>query len=69
MFAQQFSLSVEKPQKLPLTSLQAPREQKNRTLLEKLYAFDEVIPPEDEFSTKSGTAIDTMQSVKTSQLI
>ena len=68
MFTQQFPLSVEKHQKLPLTSLQTPREWKNRTLLEKLYTFDEVIPPEDEFSTKSRTAIDTMQSVKMSQL-
>ncbi len=68
MFTRRFPMSVEKPQKLPLTSLQTPREWKNRTLLEKLYTFDEVIPPEGEFSTKSGTAIDTMQSVKTSQL-
>ena len=68
LFAQQFSLFVEKPQKLSLTSLQTPREWKNRTLLEKLYAFDEAIPPEGEFSTESRTAIDTVQSVKTSQL-
>ena len=63
-----FRCSSRRPQKLPLTSLQAPREWKNRTLLEKLYAFDEAIPPEGEFSTKSGTAIDTVQSVKTSRL-
>ncbi len=68
MFTRQVSLSVEKLQKLPLTSLQTPREWKNRTLLEKLYAFDEVIPPEGEFSTKSRTAIDDMQSVKTGRL-
>jgi len=68
MFTRQFPMFVEKLQKLPLTSLQTPREWKNRTLLEKLYTFDEVIPPEDEFSTKSRTAIDDMQSVKTSQL-
>ena len=68
LFTQQISLFVEKLQKLPLTSLQTPQEWKNRTLLEKLYTFDEVIPPEDEFSTKSRTAIDTMQSVKMSQL-
>ena len=63
-----FQCSVEKLQKLPLASLQAPREQKNRTLLEKLYTFDEAIPPEDEVSTTSRTAIDDMQSVKTSRL-
>jgi hypothetical protein len=58
----------EKLQKLPLTSLQTPRWWKNRTLLEELYTFDEVIPPEDELSTKSRTAIDTMQSVKIGRL-
>ncbi len=63
-----FPLSVEKLQKLPLTSLQTPREWKNRTLLEKFYTFDEVIPPEGELSTKSRTAIDTMQSVKIGRL-
>ncbi len=68
LFTRQFPVSVEKPQKLPLTSLQAPREWKNRTLLEKLYTFDEAIPPEDEFSTKSRTAIDNNQSVKISRL-
>ncbi len=68
LFTRQFPMLVEKLQKLPLTSLQTPREWKNRTLLEKLYTSDEVIPPEDEFSTKSRTAIDNMQSVKTSQL-
>jgi len=64
LFTKQVSLFVEKPQKLPLTSLQTPREWKNRTRLEKLYAFDEAIPPEGEFSTKSRTAIDTVQSRK-----
>ena len=68
LFTRQFPMFVEKLQKLPLTSLQAPREWKNRTLLEKLYPSDVAIPLEDEFSTKSGTAIDTMQSVKMSQL-
>ena len=31
-----------------LIGLQSPREWKNRTLLEKFYPFDEVIPPEVE---------------------
>ncbi len=47
MFTQQFPVSVEKLQKLQLTSLQPPREWKNRTRLEKFYPIDEVIPPED----------------------
>ena len=38
--------------KLPLTSLQAPREWKNRTLLEKFYTSDEAIPLEDESTKK-----------------
>ena len=68
LFARQFPVFVEKLQKLPLTSLQTPREWKNRTQLEKFYTFDVAIPLEDEFSTKSRTAIDYMQSVKISQL-
>ena len=68
LFTQQIPLFVDKLQKLPLTSLQTPQEWKNRTQLEKLYTFDEVIPLEGEVSTKSRTAIDTMQSVKTSRL-
>ena len=68
LFTRHFLVFVEKPQKLPLTSLQTPQEWKNRTLLEKFYSFDVAIPPEDEFSTTSGTAIDYMQSVKTSRL-
>jgi hypothetical protein len=67
-FTRQFPVSVDRLQKLPLTSLQAPREQKKRTLLEKLYAFDVAIPLEDGFSTTSRTAIDDVQSVKTGRL-
>jgi len=67
-FTQHFLVFVEKLQKLSLTSLQTPREWKNRTQLEKFYTFDVAIPLEDEFSTKSRTAIDYMQSVKISQL-
>ena len=68
LFTQQVPMFVDRLQKLPLTSLQAPREWRNRTQLEKFSTFDEAIPPEDEFSQKSRTAIDNMQSVKMSQL-
>jgi hypothetical protein len=47
MFTQQFPMFVEKLQKLQLTSLQPPREWKNRTLLDEGFTSDEVIPPED----------------------
>ncbi len=52
MFTQQFPVFVEKLQKLPLTSLQPPREWKNRTQLEKFYTSDEVIPLEVESTKK-----------------
>ncbi len=47
MFTQQFLVFVDKLQKLPFTSLQTPQEQKNRTLLDEGFTYDEVIPPED----------------------
>ena len=47
-----FPVFVEKPQELPLTSLQPPREWKNRTQLEKFYTSDEAIPLEVESTKK-----------------
>ena len=39
LFTQQFPVFVDRLQKLSLTSLQAPRGWKNRTLLEEFYTF------------------------------
>ena len=47
LFTRHFLVFVEKPQKLSPRSLQAPREWKNRTLLDEGSTSDEVIPPED----------------------
>ncbi len=58
LFTQHFPVSVEKLQKLPLASLQTPREQKNRTQLEKFYTFDVAIPPEDESTKKIGMHVE-----------
>ena len=52
MFTQQFLVFVGKLQKLPPTSLQTPREWKNRTQLEKLFTSDVAIPLEDESTKK-----------------
>ena len=51
-FTRHFSLFVEKPQKLPLTSLQTLWEYQNRLLLEEFYTIDEVISPEDDSRKK-----------------
>ena len=58
MFTQQIPTFVEKLQKLPLTSLQPPREWKNRTQLEKICTSDVAIPPEVESTKKIGMHVE-----------